>query len=83
MTAKSKVAEERTAAAKAKEQRARDAALAMREYQLEKLAVAARTERLRALRLSQTGQTSNEHRHKSGAKTKKAAPVEAIKEGMG
>ncbi len=67
MTAKSKIAEERTAKVLAKELRSRDAELAMREYQLERQAVAAKTERLRALRLSQNGRVSNEVRRQSGA----------------
>ena len=73
----------KTAKADARALRAKDAALAMREYQLEKLAVLARTERLRAMRLSQKGQASNEIRQQGAAKMKKAAKAETVKEGNG
>jgi hypothetical protein len=56
---KSKNDEQQAATASIKQLRAQDAASAMREYQQERLAVLARTERLRALRLSQDNQPSN------------------------
>jgi len=51
--------EQRAATASIKQLRAQDAASAMREYQQERLVVLARTERLRALRLSQDSQPSD------------------------
>jgi hypothetical protein len=56
---KSKNDEQHAATASIKQLRAQDAASAMREYQQERLVVLAKTERLRALRLSQDSQPSN------------------------